>query len=434
VINDLNRTWKVRWSAQGDIVGGGQGDVKRVVRSDGRDDTVFFLKILIQQNDQERRRRMYREVAAYRTLEHQRIPKLVDSNVDSFQDPGFRLYLVTEHIPGVTLSQFIAQNGPIDVETCMTMTSEILEVVQYCHDSEWVHRDIKPDNIVLRNASPVDPVLVDFGLSFNSSEEPELGTPTLVELGNRFLRLPELAAGSPMKRDPRSDVTFCGGVFLYGLTGIMPSLLLDESRRLPHQRPSAINILSARFAPKPLQRLLTIFDRTFEIDLSRRWQSAAELRSAIERLNVVEQTPEDEISALWREVEEYRTSTAAKSSEANSEILQNVIDNLNRATHNLRDRLGGSFQIAQTNFEFDPFKGRAGTSFAVQRKGKAATSWVKFSVEIIGSEVVINSEFKGQTESLHRTSSEQLTFGPSFAAAVEISLLRQFQSDLAERA
>jgi hypothetical protein len=34
---------------------------------------------------------MYREVAAYRTLEHQRIPKLVDSNVDSFRDPGFRL-------------------------------------------------------------------------------------------------------------------------------------------------------------------------------------------------------------------------------------------------------------------------------------------------------------------------------------------------------
>ena len=50
---------------------------------------------------------MYREVAAYRTLEHPRIPKLVDSNTDNYEDPAFKLYLVTEYIVGTTLSQYI---------------------------------------------------------------------------------------------------------------------------------------------------------------------------------------------------------------------------------------------------------------------------------------------------------------------------------------
>jgi hypothetical protein len=103
-----------RWSAQSDLEGGGQGDVKLVVRSDGRDGTVCFLKILRQQNDPERRRRMYRGVAAYRTLEHPRIPKLVDSNAEEYEDSTFKLYLVTEYIPGMTLSQFIAKNGVVD--------------------------------------------------------------------------------------------------------------------------------------------------------------------------------------------------------------------------------------------------------------------------------------------------------------------------------
>jgi len=432
MIDDSDRTWKKHWSALGDLERGGQADVKRVVRSDGTDDTVCFLKILLHQNDPERRRRMYREVAAYRTLEHPRIPKLVHSNTDKFKDSSFKLNVVTEYIPGMTLSQFIAQNGVLDVESCMVMMIGMLEVVQYCHDQEWIHRDIKPDNIVLRKDSPIDPVLVDFGLSFNRAEEDESKTPSLDELGNRFLRLPELSLGSPMKRDPRSDVTFCAGVLLFGLTGITPSILLDENRRLPHQRPTAMQILGAKFAPRPLQRLLTIFDCAFDIDLACRWQSAAELQSAIGRLNQADQTPEDEIAFLRREVDEYRASSVAMSSEENSNILQHAVDELMRVTVELRSRLGPLLVISQTNFQLDPFKARAATSLSVQRTGQSVHDWVRFTFEIVGSEVVVDAQSDGRAEPIHRTSVHQPEYGPSFKLAAETALLRQLQRELAQ--
>jgi len=60
--------WKERWLPVGEGTGGGQGDVKIVRESGGTDGPLRFLKILRQQNDVERRGRMYLEVAACRTI------------------------------------------------------------------------------------------------------------------------------------------------------------------------------------------------------------------------------------------------------------------------------------------------------------------------------------------------------------------------------
>jgi serine/threonine-protein kinase len=423
--------WKERWSSTADLEGGGQGEVKLVVRSDGSDHTTYFLKVLKQQNDPDRRRRMYREVAAYQTLEHPRIPKLVESNAAEYADLGFKLYMVTERVSGVTLSGYIARHGAIEVESCLVMSTRILEVLQYCHEREWIHRDIKPDNIILRHDSPEEPVIVDFGLSFNSVEAESSRTASLEELGNRFLRLPELSSGSPMKRDPRSDVTFCAGVLIYGLTGVQPALLLDESRRLPHQRPPTADLLAEKLDPTRLRRLLAVFDRAFDIDLTRRWQSAAELKSAIGYLNQPDQTFEDELSFLRQEMERYRLSSSARNSEENSRALQAAVDAMNRGVGELRPKLGTIFWISQTEYHIDPFDGCATSSFAVHRSGETPNNWVKFTVTLIGAETIVDAESAGQTERIFRTTTDGAAFGPAFDAAIEVQLLRQLNADLA---
>lgn len=98
-----------------------------------------------------------------------------------------------------------------------------------------IHRDIKPGNIILKNNAWEDPVLVDFGMSHHEDDEKkEISLDQ--EIDNRFLRLPEFSTGSTLKRDPRSDITHCAGVFFYMLTNIWPSVLIDENECMPHQR------------------------------------------------------------------------------------------------------------------------------------------------------------------------------------------------------
>jgi eukaryotic-like serine/threonine-protein kinase len=83
-----------------------------------------------------------------------------------------------------------------------------------------------------------DLVLVDFGMSYHE-EASALVTPAWEEVGNRFLRLPELASESSLKRDPGSDVTFCGGILFLLLTGSRPGQLIDHDNCMPHQRAEA---------------------------------------------------------------------------------------------------------------------------------------------------------------------------------------------------
>ena len=254
------KRWSENWESVQEYLGGGQGEAKRVSRkSDGQ---VGFLKAIRMRNDPERRRRFFREATAYDTMESWGIPRLVESNAHLHNDPQAVPYIVTEFVEGPTLHQWRQPQSMVDLEIAVRTTRELLAILTMCHASGFVHRDVKPDNIILAECDPGRPVLLDFGLSFHKPTKNDLETEQGQELGNRFLRLPELSAGSSLKQDPRSDISFAAGILFFLLTGQHPNVLQDAEGRLPHQRSQVLETLE-RVAGSSFHRLLGLFDRAF---------------------------------------------------------------------------------------------------------------------------------------------------------------------------
>jgi serine/threonine-protein kinase len=275
------RRWNLAWEKVQDLPGGGQGSVKEI-RS-RIDDSRAFLKVLNKQQDTERRARFFREATAYDTFEHAGIPKLLQSNSHLHSDLNYQLYIATEFIPGCTLSNSIAQNGTRSFDAALNLIRNLLDIVAHLHGLDWVHRDIKPDNIMLSEGLLDRPLLVDFGLCYKDDPSFETATEHGDEIGNRFLRLPELSSGSTAKRDPRSDIAFLGGILFYSLTGTPPFSVMDSDGRMPHQRLEFSAGLKS-LAGDAFLELQDFFDHCFSQKLSARFSSADEMKVKLDAL------------------------------------------------------------------------------------------------------------------------------------------------------
>ncbi len=247
---------------------GGQSRTYLVRQKNFPNSPTYVLKELSRQKDLDRRKRMYREYAILRTLESPQIPKVIDSNADKFDELEEKLYIVMEHIDGITLETAIQEKIVTCLEDNIYIFHQLLETLEICHNNNVIHRDIKPDNIILRNKSPRNIVLLDFGQSFNEASANESITPDSEIMGNRFLSLPEFSIHSGTKNDKRSDITMVLGVFFFSLTGIFPRVLIDHDGKLPHQRHT---IQTEKIRSHSL--IIRMFDMAFQPKINDRYQS-----------------------------------------------------------------------------------------------------------------------------------------------------------------
>lgn len=145
------------------------------------------------------------------------IPKLYAYFIDNGQ-----FYLVQEYIEGQTLTQKIQQQGVLSEIAVKGILIDILPILEFIHSKHIVHRDIKPDNIILRFADG-KPVLIDFGAvkvsmgtimtaSGNSTPSIVIGTPGFMPM--------EQSVGRPVFS---SDIYSLGLTAIYLLTGKIPS-------------------------------------------------------------------------------------------------------------------------------------------------------------------------------------------------------------------
>jgi serine/threonine protein kinase len=262
-------------------VGGGQGRVVQVRhRDDGR---IGALKTLHSEhlNSRERRYRMQQEVLLLNLLDARGVPRVLANNMDVWNSVGTPLYAVVEWVDGPTLTDF-SDGKPQIIDTALSVIAGLIDIVRRCHEVGVLHRDIKPDNIILRNGEISEPVLIDFGMGWavpNDNKFGEFATGAGQELGSRFLRLPEYAPGHHV-RDTRSDVTMLVAVLFYLLAGASPRVLLDSQGRMPHES------MLERFPPATTsdprwERMCRVFKVGFQQRIDMRYLDAQEFANAV---------------------------------------------------------------------------------------------------------------------------------------------------------
>ena len=214
---------------------GGMGSVYRALDlATNRDVAVKILRRDLAES-KHARRRFAREARAAGMLNHPGIVRTMD-----FVD-DIRPYLVMELINGVSLRRYVRRERP-DVFRLLEISDELCDSLAHAHDRGVVHRDLKPDNIVVTPEGRVK--ILDFGLARVRIPEISHLTRSGSALGTCSYMAPEQAAGKPA--DERSDL-YAIGVLLYeALTGSIP-FTADE--------PASILYMHVHEAPKPPRSL-----------------------------------------------------------------------------------------------------------------------------------------------------------------------------------
>lgn len=195
-----------------DVVGvGGMAVVYKAY--DNIDDRIVAVKILKDEylTNEEFRRRFKNESKAIAVLSHRNIVKVFDVSF------GDRLqYIVMEYIEGITLKEYIEQKGVLDWKEALFFSIQILRALQHAHDKGIVHRDVKPQNIMLLSDGTIK--VTDFGIARFSHSE----TRTMTEkaIGSVHYISPEQAKGEVT--DEKADLYSIGVVFYEMLTGKLP--------------------------------------------------------------------------------------------------------------------------------------------------------------------------------------------------------------------
>ena len=156
-------------------------------------------------------RRFRNESKAIAVLSHPNIVKVYDVSF------GDRIqYIVMEYIDGITLKQYIEQQGEIKWREALYFTVQILRALQHAHEKGIIHRDIKPQNIMLLEDGTIK--VTDFGIARFSQAETQ--TMTDKAIGSVHYIAPEQARGGYI--NDKADI-YSVGVMLYEmLTGQLP--------------------------------------------------------------------------------------------------------------------------------------------------------------------------------------------------------------------
>lgn len=193
-----------RWQIVNQIGEGGQSHVFLVKDLSEKLPGELVLKRL---KNIKRIKRFEQEIRVCQSLQHPSIAPVLDYSLDTHP------YFVTQKYPGPALTDL----APVECLEAFRIFIMLCETVAYAHKRKVIHRDLKPDNIVLD--SERSPVILDFGLCYLKDDENRFTT-TMEQVGSRFYMAPELESG-------RSDYIY-DSVDSYALGKILYFLLTSR--------------------------------------------------------------------------------------------------------------------------------------------------------------------------------------------------------------
>ena len=219
-------------------------------------------------SDADFRRRFYDESQAIAMLSHPNIVSVYDVSRSSPE------YIVMELIDGITLKQYMERRGRLNWRESLHFITQIMKGLSHAHSRGIVHRDIKPQNImVLRDGSVK---VADFGIACLANSA---NTLTQEALGSVHYMSPEQARGD--RTDARSDIYSAGVVLYEMLTGRLP-FEGDNAVSVAIQHLSSVPLSPREINPDVPEALELICMKAMASDLEKRYASADEMLADLE--------------------------------------------------------------------------------------------------------------------------------------------------------
>jgi serine/threonine protein kinase len=214
------------------------------------------------------RHQFQQEAMVLARLKH---PHLVD--VTDFFEEGGNAYLVMNFIEGESLAHRIEREGALPEHQVLTWASQLLNALAYCHHQRVIHRDVKPQNIIIRPDGQA--VLVDFGLvKLWDPRDPRTRT-AIRAMGTPEYAPPEQYDAAAGHTDARSDIYSLGATLYHALTGQAPPTatmrIVDPRALVP------VRALSPRVSP----HVAAAVTQALELRPAARFGSAQEMATAL---------------------------------------------------------------------------------------------------------------------------------------------------------
>jgi len=251
-----------------------RGGAARVFAARDREGRAIALKILHPELlSSLTAKRFLREIALLAQLDHPHIARLLD-----YGENDWVLYFTMAYFEGPTLRKHLDAVRRLPLREALEVADQVLDALAYAHGHGIVHRDVKPENIVLSPDAGV--VLVDFGIARAIAEsEGDRVTRSGFTVGTTTYMSPEQAAGT-RRLDHRSDLYSFGCLVYECLTGEPPyrhpvdAMVLALHQRGPTPNPRDL-------VPSLPRAVAKVVMRALEKDPDSRWQTAAEMREAL---------------------------------------------------------------------------------------------------------------------------------------------------------
>src|SRR5579883_1800975 len=223
-------------------------------------------------------RRFAREARVLAQLDHPNILPVYD-----YGEQGELAYLVTPYMSGGTLKEVLRERKAIPPSEAIQLVSQVLPALQYAHDRNLIHRDIKPGNLLFKGDGSL--VLADFGLVKVVQGEGGSLVQTISESGQSIAGTPEYMAPEQIqgKAVPASDIYALGIVLYEMVTGQRPftgdsllSILMKHANE-PPRPPRELN-------PYVSPQLQAVIQKALEKDPQRRFARPADFLQALQSI------------------------------------------------------------------------------------------------------------------------------------------------------
>jgi serine/threonine-protein kinase len=216
--------------------------------------------------------RFLREIKLASQLDHPHIAKLLDSG-----ERDWIVYYVMTYIEGLTLREVLTQSSRISVPDALRLAGHVLDALDHAHARGIIHRDVKPENVVM---SPIGAVLLDFGIARAvwASGSDRL-TRSGIAVGTSTYMSPEQITAL-QELDRRSDLYSLACVLFECLAGQPPFSHRNEAMVLQlhlTQPPPDVRDLRPEVPAELARGIARAMAKTPE----ERWQSAAAMRDAL---------------------------------------------------------------------------------------------------------------------------------------------------------